>query len=204
MVQNLQNDIIVVPELADMRRRLKNLETKDGQILFVSLYNSWCHNAVATFSLCLLAQAYEHASNLLQSLYALKEKGCVLIVVVISKLQFSFSCRWTNLFRFSSRLCSPVCFHFTTLTVDLRLQLLEPEKYPYLFKCLYGLLMLLPQSSAFLTLRNRLNSISQIGYLHLFPRPYSHAFIKKSNLLVPPSSHPPVLTVALQNPKSTR
>jgi vacuole morphology and inheritance protein 14 len=58
------------------------------------------------------------------------------------------------------------------LTVDLRLQLLEPEKYPYLFKCLYGLLMLLPQSSAFATLRNRLNSISPIGYLHLFPRPY--------------------------------
>jgi hypothetical protein len=59
------------------------------------------------------------------------------------------------------------------LTVDLRLQLLEPEKYPYLFKCLYGLLMLLPQSSAFATLRNRLNSISPIGYLHLFPRPYA-------------------------------
>jgi len=32
--------------------------------------------------------------------------------------------------------------------------------------------MLLPQSSAFATLRNRLNSISQIGYLHLFPRTY--------------------------------
>lgn len=32
--------------------------------------------------------------------------------------------------------------------------------------------MLLPQSSAFATLRNRLNSISPIGYLHLFPRPY--------------------------------
>jgi vacuole morphology and inheritance protein 14 len=69
MVQNLHNNLIIAPELADMRRRLKNLESKDGQVLFVSLYNSWCHNAVATFSLCLLAQAYEHASNLLQSLY---------------------------------------------------------------------------------------------------------------------------------------
>ena len=70
MVQNLHNNLVIAPELGDMRRRLKNLDTKDGQALFVSLYNSWCHNAVATFSLCLLAQAYEHASNLLQSLYS--------------------------------------------------------------------------------------------------------------------------------------
>lgn len=57
-------------------------------------------------------------------------------------------------------------------TPDLRLQLLEPDKYPHLYKCLYGLLMLLPQSSAFAALRNRLNSVSSIGYLHIAPRPY--------------------------------
>lgn len=56
--------------------------------------------------------------------------------------------------------------------LDLRLQLLEPEKYPHLYKCLYGLLMLLPQSSAFAALKNRLNSVSSIGYLHIAPRPY--------------------------------
>jgi vacuole morphology and inheritance protein 14 len=55
---------------------------------------------------------------------------------------------------------------------DLRLQLLEPEKYPHLYKCLYGLLMLLPQSSAFAALKNRLNSVSAIGYLHIAPRTY--------------------------------
>lgn len=59
----------------------------------------------------------------------------------------------------------------TNLT-DLRLQLLEPEKYPYLYKCLYGVLMLLPQSSAFAALKNRLNSVSNIGLLHSGPRPY--------------------------------
>lgn len=53
---------------------------------------------------------------------------------------------------------------------DLRLQLLEPEKYPYLYKCMYGILMLLPQSSAFAALKNRLNSVSSIGYLHVAPR----------------------------------
>jgi vacuole morphology and inheritance protein 14 len=33
------------------------------------LFKAWCHNAVATFSLCLLAQAYEQAYHLLQVLY---------------------------------------------------------------------------------------------------------------------------------------
>lgn len=68
MVQNLNNNLITAPELADLRKRLRNLETKDGQAFFVSLFKAWCHNAVATFSLCLLAQAYEQASNLLQIL----------------------------------------------------------------------------------------------------------------------------------------
>jgi vacuole morphology and inheritance protein 14 len=54
--------------------------------------------------------------------------------------------------------------------LDLRLQLLEPEKYPYLYKCMYGILMLLPQSSAFAALKNRLNSVSSIGYLHVAPK----------------------------------
>jgi len=35
----------------------------------VALFRSWCYNAVATFSLCLLAQAYEQAYNLLLILY---------------------------------------------------------------------------------------------------------------------------------------
>ena len=66
MVQNLNNNLITAPELAELRKRLRNLETKEGQIFFVALFRSWCHNAVATFSLCLLAQAYEQAYNLLQ------------------------------------------------------------------------------------------------------------------------------------------
>lgn len=37
-------------------------------MFFVALFRSWCYNAVATFSLCLLAQAYEAAYNLLQIL----------------------------------------------------------------------------------------------------------------------------------------
>ncbi|KAG8680572.1 hypothetical protein FRC09_018136, partial [Ceratobasidium sp. 395] len=65
MAQKLNIILITSPELSDFRKRLKNLESRDGQALFTTLYRSWCHNAVSVFSLCLLAQAYEHASNLL-------------------------------------------------------------------------------------------------------------------------------------------
>ncbi|KAJ0115929.1 hypothetical protein N8I77_003809 [Diaporthe amygdali] len=148
MVQNLNNNLITAPELSELRKRLRNLESKDGQTFFVALFRSWCYNAVATFSLCLLAQAYEQAYNLLQIFAELEMT--VNILIQIDKLV--------------QLLESPV---FTYL----RLQLLEPEKYPHLYKCLYGLLMLLPQSSAFAALKNRLNSVSSIGYLHIAPRP---------------------------------
>ncbi|KAI9836003.1 MAG: hypothetical protein M1837_003537 [Sclerophora amabilis] len=148
MVQNLNNNLITAPELSDLRKRLRNLETKDGQTFFVTLFRSWCHNAVATFSLCLLAQAYEQAYNLLQ-IFAELEMTVHMLIQIDKLVQL---------------LESPV---FTYL----RLQLLEPERYPHLYKCLYGLLMLLPQSSAFAALKNRLNSVSAIGYLHIAPRP---------------------------------
>ncbi|KAI8917713.1 vacuolar protein 14 C-terminal Fig4p binding-domain-containing protein [Powellomyces hirtus] len=142
MVQNLNFILITAPELSELRRRLKNLDSRDGILLFTALYRSWCHNAVAVFSLCLLAQAYEHASNLL-TLFADLEITVNLLIQIDKLVQL---------------LESPV---FTYL----RLQLLEPDRYPHLFKCLYGILMLLPQSSAFATLRNRLNSVSSMVFM---------------------------------------
>ncbi|KAL0958612.1 hypothetical protein HGRIS_013952 [Hohenbuehelia grisea] len=74
----------------------------------------------------------------------------------------------------------------------LRLQLLEPERYPHLFKCLYGLLMLLPQSSAFISLRNRLNAVNSGGFFHIAPNSVGslsrrlmldHEEIKRQDLL---------------------
>lgn len=149
MVQNLNNNLITAPELAELRKRLRNLESKDGQTFFVALFRSWCYNAVATFSLCLLAQAYEQAYNLLL-VFAELEMTVNMLIQIDKLVQL---------------LESPV---FTYL----RLQLLEPEKFPHLYKCLYGLLMLLPQSSAFAALKNRLNSVCAIGYLYTAPRAY--------------------------------
>jgi hypothetical protein len=60
--------------------------------------------------------------------------------------------------------------HNSPSHLDIRLQLLEPERYPYLFKCLYGILMLLPQSSAFVSLRNRLNAVNSAGFLQIAPK----------------------------------
>lgn len=51
-------------------------------------------------------------------------------------------------------LCTLVC-----LATDLRLQLLDVKNNPYLIKALYGLLMLLPQSSAFQLLSHRLQCV---------------------------------------------
>lgn len=149
MVQNLNNILITAPELFQTRMRLRSLDCHEGVLFFTTVFRSWCHNPCAALSLCLLSQAYEHAFLLLQTI--IDFEITVLLLIQIDKLV--------------QLLESPV---FTYL----RLQLLEPEKYPYLYKCLYGILMLLPQSTAFMTLRNRLSSVSSVGYLHVPPSPY--------------------------------
>jgi len=176
MVQNLNNNLITAPELADLRKRLRNLDNrvsliptsgicadakKDGQAFFITLFRSWCHNAVATFSLCLLAQAYEQAYHLIQIFADLEMTVNILIQIdkLVQLLESPvFTCKYHAIL-FSA-------IHTDDKFPDLRLQLLEPERFPYLYKCLYGLLMLLPQSSAFAALKNRLNSVGAIGYLH--------------------------------------
>lgn len=146
MVQYLSNILLTAPELLPLRVRLRNLNTKEGVSFFTALFKSWCHNPPAVLTLCLLTQAYEHSFILLQTIVDFEIT--IPLLIQIDKLV--------------QLLESPVFTH-------LRLQLLEPEKYPFLYKCLYGILMLLPQSSAFVTLKNRLNSVSSIGYLHAPP-----------------------------------
>lgn len=142
MVQNLNMILVASPELAAFRRRLRMLDQKENQSLFVDLYHCWCHNAVSVFCLCLLTQAYEHAYDLLR-IFAEYEVSLTMLIQIDKLVQL---------------LESPI---FTAL----RLQLLEPETNPYLFKCLYGLMMLLPQSSAFSTLRNRVHAVNGLGFL---------------------------------------
>mmetsp|Transcript_10429 Transcript_10429/g.26235 ORF Transcript_10429/g.26235 Transcript_10429/m.26235 type:complete len:725 (-) Transcript_10429:67-2241(-) len=148
MVQTLNLILLTARELFELRASLKQVSTsKTSRELFVTLYRSWCHNCAATFSLCLLAQEYEHACALIHQFAELEIT--VSFLVQIDKL---------------------VQLIESPIFVSLRLQLLEPDKYPYLFKCLYGLLMLLPQSIAYKKLKSRLNSVSTLGVLQLIPK----------------------------------
>ena len=135
----------------------------DGFSLFSSLYQSWCHNPISCFTLCLLCEAFEHAANLM-TLFGDIEITVSLLIQTDKLVQL---------------LESPI---FTSL----RLKLLEPDRYPHLYKCLFGILMLLPQSSAFATLRNRLNCLGSLASLPIFsPQPQQNPQSSTSVLLSP-------------------
>ncbi|XP_063294124.1 protein VAC14 homolog [Pelobates fuscus] len=136
MVQNLNSIMLTSSELFQLRSQLKDLQTPESRNLFCCLYRSWCHNPVATVSLCFLTQNYEHAYHLIQKFGDLEVT--VDFLTEVDKLVQLIEC--------------PI---FTYL----RLQLLDVENHPYLIRALYGLLMLLPQSSAFQLLSHRLQCV---------------------------------------------
>lgn len=143
MVQALNIILLTSSELSELRDLLKkSLVSAAGKDLFLSLYASWCHSPMAIISLCLLAQAYQHASSVIQSL--VEEDINVKFLVQLDKL---------------IHLLETPTFAF------LRLQLLEPGRYTGLLKVLYGLLMLLPQQSdAFKILQTRLKTVPSYSF----------------------------------------
>ena len=70
MVQTLNLILLTALELSGLRQTLKTSfqpsATSDDRAVFNALFNCWSHNPVATLSLCLLAQAYDLASALVQ------------------------------------------------------------------------------------------------------------------------------------------
>ncbi|KAL0372752.1 UNVERIFIED_CONTAM: protein VAC14 [Sesamum calycinum] len=85
MVQALNLILLTSYELANLRDLLKKSLFNDaGKNLFLSLYTSWCHSPMAIISLCLLAQAYQHASSVIQSL--VEEDINVKFLVQLDKL----------------------------------------------------------------------------------------------------------------------
>uniref|UniRef100_A0A8D2NUU8 Protein VAC14 homolog n=1 Tax=Zosterops lateralis melanops TaxID=1220523 RepID=A0A8D2NUU8_ZOSLA len=133
MVHTLNTILLTSSELFQLRNQLKDLKTPESRNLFCCLYRSWCHNPVTTVSLCFLTQNYKHAYDLIQKFGDLEVT--VDFLTEVDKLVQLIEC--------------PI---FTYL----RLQLLDVKNNPYLIKALYGLLMLLPQSSAFELLSHRL------------------------------------------------
>ncbi|GCB66924.1 hypothetical protein scyTo_0005051 [Scyliorhinus torazame] len=136
MVQTLNSILLTSTELFQLRNQLKDLRTTESCNLFCGLYRSWCHNPVATVSLCFLTQNYKHAYELIQKFGDLEVT--IDFLTEVDKLVQLIEC--------------PI---FTYL----RLQLLDVENNPYLIKALYGLLMLLPQSKAFQLLSHRLQCV---------------------------------------------
>ncbi len=113
----------------------------EGAQVFASLFHCWCNNPVSTFSLCLLARAYDLA-------FALVKKFSQLEVTVGFLMQID---KLVHLIE------SPVFVH-------VRLQLLDVEApyHTYLLKSCYGLLMILPQSEAFRSLNDRLTAVCNL------------------------------------------
>jgi vacuole morphology and inheritance protein 14 len=147
MIDTLNLILLTAPELTSARRKLRGLTEAGSGDFFTSLYGSWAHSPAALLSLCLLCGVYEHSAQLV-ALFA-DVPVTVGFLMQIDKLV--------------QLLESPVFVH-------LRIQLLEPEAHSYLFKTLYGVLMLLPQSAAFELLRTRLNAVSTLGTLQLMPK----------------------------------
>ncbi|RHY15206.1 hypothetical protein DYB25_000900 [Aphanomyces astaci] len=125
MVHTLNLILLTANELehlrAVLRRSFEPKASKDDVDVFTTLYKTWCHNPVSTFSLCLLAQSYELSSALVEI------DASVGFLMQIDKLV--------------QLLESPIF-------IQLRLQLLETHAtyHVNLMKSMYGLLMLLPQN----------------------------------------------------------
>ncbi|SCV05942.1 LANO_0H18580g1_1 [Lachancea nothofagi CBS 11611] len=156
MIQILNTNLITAPELEGLRRKLK--AGTDNEF-FSCLFKCWSHNPTSLLALCLLAGKYELAYYILQTFveYEITVNDLVQIDILVQLLE------------------SPV---FTSL----RLQLLEQERYPYLYKCLYGILMVLPQSKAFQILNTRLSSVSTLAARKVPPSPFYKVNDSSSNL----------------------
>uniref|UniRef100_A0A4W3IR86 Protein VAC14 homolog n=1 Tax=Callorhinchus milii TaxID=7868 RepID=A0A4W3IR86_CALMI len=147
MVQTLNSILLTSTELFQLRNQLKDLRTTESCSLFCCLYRSWCHNPVATVSLCFLTQNYKHAYDLIQKFGDLEVT--IDFLTEVDKLVQLIEC--------------PI---FTYL----RLQLLDVENNPYLIKALYGVLMLLPQSKAFQLLSQRLQCVPNPELMRTTPQ----------------------------------
>ncbi|VEU20532.1 DEKNAAC101412 [Brettanomyces naardenensis] len=141
VIQILNNNLIIAPELQDLRRKLIEGESTE---LFENLFTCWSLNSPSLLSLTLLTSKYRLSWQIVSQMvnYDISLNILIQLDLLIQLLE------------------SPVF-------AKLRLDLLNPYENRYLFKCLYGLLMVLPQSSSFRVLQNRLAAISPIANLQL-------------------------------------
>lgn len=141
MIINLNCIFLTAPELKTLRHKLRNigLSNIETSSLFKTMFDCWCHNTSSLLSLCLLTSFYEIT---------------YFIITNLTEAEINL--------QFLSQLDIIIQLLESPIFLNLRLQLLEPAKYPCLYKSLYGLLMILPQSSTFALLDKRLKSIEGV------------------------------------------
>jgi vacuole morphology and inheritance protein 14 len=145
MVQTLNLILLTASELHDLRGILSHSfeDHEEPQIeVFTTLFECWCHNPVSTYSLCLLAKAYDLSFALVQRFSDMPDIS-VGFLMQIDKLVHLLE--------------SPIFIH-------LRLQLLNVDApyHSHLLKSIYGLLMCLPQGDAFRLLNERLSTVCNL------------------------------------------
>ncbi|CAD6238651.1 GSCOCG00008503001-RA-CDS [Cotesia congregata] len=189
MIQTLNVILLTSSELFELRNKLKDLKNEvwkniylfwslitivivvlviscflqESRKLFVCLYESWCHNPVATMALCLLGQNYAHACDLYPHQFFIY-LFCIYIYIYnvyknmknISKMHVGTPMKALDECNIGMNIN---LFIYNIFLNYLRLELLEPERNESLVRTLYGLLMILPQSEAFATLQRRLTAI---------------------------------------------
>ena len=119
-----------------------DFEGETPAAVFSLLYRTWVVNPVATFSLCLLAQGYELCARIVS---AFAERTITVgVLMQCDKLV--------------QLLESPIF-------VTTRMHLTQPQRGDHgaLLRALYGLLMVLPQGTAFCTLRDRLACVAPLA-----------------------------------------
>jgi vacuole morphology and inheritance protein 14 len=164
MVQTLNLILLTASELHDLRSILSNCfqrlhlsdveqqpkswtrqrkeSAEDSIKVFVILFRCWSNNPVATFSLCLLAQAYSLSFSLVKR-FSQMEDVSVGFLMQIDKLVYLLE--------------SPIFVHLRLKLLDVE----DPHHAP-LLKSIYGVLLCLPQGDAFRLLNNRLTTVCNL------------------------------------------
>ncbi|XP_065072860.1 protein VAC14 homolog [Ochlerotatus camptorhynchus] len=140
MVRTLNMILLTTSDLFELRNTLRDIKNEKSASLFECLYKCWSHCAVSTLSLCLLAQCYQHVSEIVV-LFADMEITVDFLVEIDKLVQL---------------IESPI---FASLRLALVSHANDNTDAQHLSRALYGILMLLPQTEAFNLLRNRLQCV---------------------------------------------
>ena len=141
MVMTLSLMLVTAPEFHHLRQILRDgVSNAATEKTFAALYGCWSHNAAWAICLCFLTKEYHEAHRIVLHIGSHEVNAHTLL----------------QLDRLLQLLETPVFAY-------LRLGLANPASNPYLVRSLYGILMILPQSSSqFQPLLTRLQSAAQL------------------------------------------